>query len=59
MDSNRKIINFKEPLAGEFNSELTPIVTPCGNIRKTESILNSTCQISTLHIIKKLRETYL
>ena len=50
MDSNRMFINFKELLAGEFNNKLTPIVIPCGNIRKAESILNST-QISTPHII--------
>ena len=37
-------------LAGEFNNELTPVVIRCGNIRKAESILNST-QISTPHII--------
>ena len=43
-------INFKELLAGEFNNKLTPIVIPCGNIRKAESILNSN-QISTPHII--------
>ena len=50
MDSNRKFINFKDLLAREFNNKLTPIVIPCGNIRKAESILNST-QISTPHII--------
>ena len=50
MDPNRKFINFKEVLTGEFNNELTPIVIPCGNIRKAESILNS-AQISTRHVI--------
>ena len=50
MGSNRKFINFKELLTGEFNNELTPIVMLCGNIRTAESILNST-QISTSHKI--------
>ena len=50
MDSNSKFINLKELLAGEFNNKLTLIVILCGNIRKDESILNST-QISTPHII--------
>ena len=50
MDSNRKFINFKKMLAGEFNNDLTPVVIRCGNIRKAESILNST-QISKPHII--------
>ena len=43
MHSNRKFINFKELIAGEY---ATPVAIPCGNIRKAESILNST-QIST------------
>ena len=50
MDSNRKFINFKELLAGEFDNKLTPIVIPCGNIRKAESILTSN-QINTPHVI--------
>ena len=50
MDSNRKFINFKELLAGEFDNKLTPIVIPCGNIRKAESILTSN-QINKPHII--------
>ena len=50
IDSNRKFINFKELLAREFKNKLPPIVIPCGNIRKAESILNST-QISTPHLI--------
>ena len=50
IDSNRNFINFKELLAGEFNNQLTPIVIPCGNIRKAESILNSTKTINP-HII--------
>ena len=50
MDSNRKFINFKEVSAAEFNNNLTPIVIPCGDTRKAESILNS-IQIRTPHII--------
>ena len=50
MDSNRKFINFKKLLAGEFDNKLTPILIPCGNIRKAESILTSS-QINTPHII--------
>ena len=50
MDSNRKFMNIKLLLAEEFNNKLTPIVIPCGNIRKAEIILNST-QISTPHVI--------
>ena len=49
MDSNRKLINFKELLVGEFNNELTPIVIPCGNIRKVESILNSNQNLYATH----------
>ena len=50
IDSNRKFTNFKELLAGEFSNELTPIVIPCRNITKTESISNFT-QIITPRII--------
>ena len=50
MDSNTKFINFKELLAGEFDNKLTPIVIPCGNIRKAESILTSN-QMNMPHII--------
>ena len=50
MDTNRKFISFKELLAGKFNNEFTPIVIPCGNIRKAETVLNST-QISALYTI--------
>ena len=50
MDSNTKFINFKELLAGEFDNKLTPIVIPCGNIRKAESILTSK-QMNMPHII--------
>ena len=39
MDSNRKFINFKELLAGEFNNKLTPIVTQCDNWGWVEKVI--------------------
>ena len=50
MDSNRKFINFKEFLAGEFDNKLTPILIPCSNIKKAERILTSN-QIKMPHKI--------
>ena len=47
-DSNRKFINFKELLLTE-EEETNPIVTPCGNIKRAEEILDSPHQI-ILHI---------
>ena len=33
VDSNRKFINFKKLLTGEFDNKLTPIIILCGNTR--------------------------
>ena len=38
MDSNGKLINFKEPLLTE-EEETNPVVIPCGNIKRAEEIL--------------------
>ena len=49
MDSNRKCINFKEPLLIE-EEETNPVVIPCGNIKRAEEILK-TNQIDSPHQI--------
>ena len=41
MDSNGKFIDFRELLSNEIVDGGQIVVVPCGNVRKTEALINS------------------
>ena len=41
MDSNRKFIDFRELLSSETEDGGQIVVTPCGNVRKAETLMDS------------------